>query len=201
MNITHLDCSVSISHILLKDTRLNIKTIGVYAILCAHKDDPGATLTTLSKYSGLSVDGLKTAMRELKKYGYLSYLHEKGEFRITSTPECLKSDILAEKRIVKMEVKSEDVEEKVKKFIPPTKDGVYEYFRGRGVQMGRSVRESEKFIAFYSSKGWKVGNAKMVSWKGAAAGWYERLQEENTKTGVKTNAGELIKQKYRGANS
>jgi hypothetical protein len=45
--------------------------------------------------------------------------------------------------------------------------------------------ESDKFVNFYDSKGWKVGKNPMVSWKSSVANWmkgyYERNKIQTTK--------------------
>ena len=38
--------------------------------------------------------------------------------------------------------------------------------------------EADTFINFYSSKGWKVGNSKMVSWESAVDGWLSRMARQ-----------------------
>lgn len=42
------------------------------------------------------------------------------------------------------------------------------------MEEGLSHQDATTFIAFYDSKGWKVGRNPMVSWKGAVAGWKSR---------------------------
>lgn len=44
---------------------------------------------------------------------------------------------------------------------------------------------SEEFIAHYESKGWKIGNQRMVSWEAAVTTWKKRWQEEQSKNPTK----------------
>ena len=59
-----------------------------------------------------------------------------------------------------------------KPFEPPTVDQVQAYMIEKGYD--RSRRESVKFVAYYGSKGWTVGNSPMKAWKHAVVGWIER---------------------------
>jgi len=65
---------------------------------------------------------------------------------------------------------------KVKKkvFEPPDASEVIAHMMTKGVKDVVALREGQKFMAFYESKGWKVGKNTMVSWKSAATGWVTR---------------------------
>ena len=54
------------------------------------------------------------------------------------------------------------------KFIPPTQIEVCEYFKSRNCT---DQQQSEKFVAFYTSKGWMVGKNKMKDWEAACRNW------------------------------
>lgn len=60
--------------------------------------------------------------------------------------------------------KSKQVEFKV-----PSLEEVREYCAARGSKI-----DPEAFVAFYTSKGWKVGNAPMKDWKAAVITWEKR---------------------------
>lgn len=53
------------------------------------------------------------------------------------------------------------------KFVPPTRQDVAEYCREKGY----SNVDVERFIDFYSCKGWMVGKNKMKDWKAAVRNW------------------------------
>ena len=58
---------------------------------------------------------------------------------------------------------------KEKKFTPPTVEEVAAYASEKGYHM-----EAERFVDFYASKGWKVGNTPMKDWKAAVRNWATR---------------------------
>ena len=58
-------------------------------------------------------------------------------------------------------------------FKPPTVEQVSEYTRSRG-----SPVDPEAFVAYYASKGWKVGNTAMKDWKAAIVTWEKRNAED-----------------------
>lgn len=68
-----------------------------------------------------------------------------------------------------------------KRFTPPTVDEVAAYCRERG-----NVVDAQRFVDFYASKGWKVGNAGMRDWHAAVRNW-ER--QDSTKNGGGKNGG------------
>ena len=68
------------------------------------------------------------------------------------------TNLHTEEHIKKDSVNTESKE----RFRPPTLDEVREYCESRGNGI-----DAEAFIAFYESKGWRVGSAPMKSWKAA----------------------------------
>ena len=60
-----------------------------------------------------------------------------------------------------------------RKFVRPTVDEVRAYCIERGNKV-----DPEAFVAFYESKGWRVGNTPMKSWKSAIVTW-EKRQKQN----------------------
>lgn len=57
------------------------------------------------------------------------------------------------------------------RFIPPTVDEVEAYCRERSNQV-----DSQRFVDFYTSKGWKVGKSSMKDWKASVRGWEKDSQ-------------------------
>lgn len=53
-----------------------------------------------------------------------------------------------------------------RRFTPPTIQEVMDYCKERGNNV-----DPERFVDFYSSKGWKVGNQPMKDWKAAVRTW------------------------------
>lgn len=58
-------------------------------------------------------------------------------------------------------------------FAPPTVAEVDAYVRAKGYRV-----DAEAFVAFYASKGWKVGSAPMKDWKAAVVTWSKRERRD-----------------------
>lgn len=71
---------------------------------------------------------------------------------------------------------------KEKRFAPPTPENVSEYCR----EMGYTHVDADRFVDFYSAKGWMVGKSKMKDWKAAVRNW-ER-QDKEQRQGVTAKA-------------
>ena len=72
-----------------------------------------------------------------------------------------------------------DIEDKpspTKRFSPPSLDEVQAYCKER-----KNNVDPERFIDFYASKGWKVGNTGMKDWKAAVRTWEKREDGNNAK--------------------
>jgi hypothetical protein len=63
-------------------------------------------------------------------------------------------------------------------FVKPTVSEVAEYVRNRG-----SPVDAEAFVAFYESKGWKVGKEPMSNWKAAIVTWEKRHETDRSSNG------------------
>ena len=79
----------------------------------------------------------------------------------------------------KQECKNERMKEiiesgaKTKRFSPPTVEEVKAYCLEHGYNV-----DAERFVDFYSSKGWLVGKTKMKDWKAAVRSWHSRNKSE-----------------------
>ena len=74
---------------------------------------------------------------------------------------------------------------KTKRFVPPTLEDVIGYCQETGRKM-----DAERFIDFYSSKGWMVGKNKMKDWKAAVRNWTKQDRD-----------GQIVKPKPTGFNN
>lgn len=63
------------------------------------------------------------------------------------------------------------------RFTPPTIDDVREYANEKGYT--QKEFDPDEFVAFYSSKGWKVGKDKMKDWKASVRLWVSRYRKEH----------------------
>lgn len=75
---------------------------------------------------------------------------------------------------------SNSVKQEKKRFTPPTVEEVAAYCKERGNNV-----DPERFVDFYSAKGWKVGNQAMKDWRACVRTWEKR---ETEKPAVKKNA-------------
>lgn len=73
-----------------------------------------------------------------------------------------------------------------KRFIPPTVEEVAAYCRER-----KNGVDPKRFVDFYASKGWKVGNQPMKDWRAAVRTW-ERTESFNGKT--RTYSAEIVEE-------
>lgn len=64
------------------------------------------------------------------------------------------------------------------RFKPPTPEEVGEYATGRGYLI-----DAERFVDFYSSKGWMVGKSPMKDWQAAVRNWAKNNKQPETKAG------------------
>ena len=67
----------------------------------------------------------------------------------------------------------EKKEERPGRFSPPSIEEVSAYVREKGYHI-----DPEAFVAFYESKGWKVGSNPMKDWKSAVVTWEKREKEK-----------------------
>jgi hypothetical protein len=62
----------------------------------------------------------------------------------------------------------------VARFAPPTVEEVFEYCVER-----KNAVDPQRFVDFYTSKGWMVGKTKMKDWKAAVRNWEKTETKEN----------------------
>lgn len=73
-----------------------------------------------------------------------------------------------------IEEKETNKEKDTKRFVKPTLEEVREYCRERNNRV-----DAERFIDFYTSKGWKVGNQPMKDWKACVRTWEKKNKTES----------------------
>ena len=103
------------------------------------------------------------------------------------------ADVTQVKRIgnVEKEIEIEkelDIEDKRKRFTPPTLDEIKAYCKEKGY----TRTNPEAFYAHYDSVGWKVGKNPMKKWKSALTGW--ELREGDRWRSKKPNPATNYKQ-------
>ena len=143
------------------------------------------SLSGLSSQSGLSVRKIRTAINRLKTTGYLTcettnrytriFLTDKAFFRECSSESDTLDDTpidnqsTCERQQRKNDKNDKKVDSPRKRFTPPTVEDVTSYCRERG-----NAVDAQRFVDFYASKGWKVGNAGMKDWHAAVRNWERR---------------------------
>lgn len=70
------------------------------------------------------------------------------------------------------------IKEKRQRFSPPTADEVKAYCQERGNHV-----DAQRFVDFYTAKGWRVGNNPMKDWKAAVRTWEQRDNITHLNTG------------------
>ena len=69
--------------------------------------------------------------------------------------------------------KDESIKKAPRRFAPPSVEEVVSYCRER-----KNGVDAQRFVDFYASKGWKVGNNPMKDWKAAVRTWEGRDKEK-----------------------
>lgn len=92
----------------------------------------------------------------------------------------------------KEQEKEKDKEKEIRRFTPPTLQDVQDYCRERGNKVN-----PERFIDFYASKGWKVGNQPMKDWKACVRTWEQR--DNNTVPVKQVVAQQYEQREYTGS--
>ena len=88
-------------------------------------------------------------------------------------PEQTETNFPKENNNNKEKENKKENKKEVLRFAPPTLDEVSEYCKERGNKV-----DPEKFVDFYASKGWRVGNQPMKDWKAAVRTWEKSSRDE-----------------------
>lgn len=85
--------------------------------------------------------------------------------------------MLPEVRLGKDRIDKDSISAKPpKRFTPPTREEVAAYCSERGNKV-----EPDRFVDFYTSKGWMVGKSPMKDWKAAVRGWEREAKQKAEK--------------------
>lgn len=153
---------------------------------CSWNEWFSRTNVSLSGRMGVSEKVLIRARNELKTLGLIDFVTSKKRGTCTkysilystksSTKEVQKQYKSSTKEVQKEDInryktktkKEKDISNDISKksFAPPTVDEVREYCRSRN-----NFVDPERFVDFYSAKGWMVGKNKMKDWKAAVRTW------------------------------
>ena len=100
----------------------------------------------------------------------------------------------AKKEVVDEQNTNEVTVAKIQRFIKPTSKEVYDYMVENEFEFAKV--ESEKFINFYETKGWKVGRNAMKKWKSAVANWMFYFYERNKIATDKKSKLQIIQESH-----
>ena len=123
-------------------------------------------------------DTHKTKLQICRFAQYQSVAEQKTDSQQTAHRQPMNSQSTANGQPMdtyKKEKKENQIKRKERKeevFIPPTLEAVQEYCREQGYSL-----DGEKFIDYYSSKGWKIGSTQMQDWQAALRNWAKREKE------------------------
>ena len=94
-----------------------------------------------------------------------------------------KADKDKDKEKEKEKEKEKKTEVASARFVKPTLEEVADYCRQRNNGI-----DAESFIAFYESKGWKIGTSPMKNWKAAIITWENRRKNDTKQAKVARNS-------------
>lgn len=96
---------------------------------------------------------------------------EKPEVLESAEPEVCGKSRETESQYKAIQSNTKQSKTKGKRFAPPSVAEVREYCAEKGYTF-----DPESFVAFYESKGWKVGRNPMKSWQAACTTWQKRQE-------------------------
>lgn len=97
------------------------------------------------------------------------FLDKSGSYQVVDT-DCIQGVSEMDNQLGKLGQLGQSTKEgNRKRFTPPSVDEVRAYCQER-----KNDIDPEAFVAFYASKGWKIGSSKMQNWKQAVITWEKR---------------------------
>ena len=185
-----------INNTVLKDERLSWKAKGLFCYLLSLPEDWNICLNDLQNRSKDGIDGLKSAVKELKEYGYLIQKRnkdEKGRFLktiyiIVENPQVENPQVenprLLNTNIQSTNLKSTNIQStkrESKHFTIPTLEEIQNYCNER-----QNKINPEYFLDYYTARDWKFNNGgKMKDWKATIRNW-ERLEKNREQQNKKS---------------
>lgn len=76
-----------------------------------------------------------------------------------------------------------------KRFEVPSADAVYAYMADKGCS--NADKQSQKFVDFYESNGWRVGKNPMKSWEASVRNWMRKNNSSDGRTGPPMQRGSM----------
>ena len=180
-----------INNTILKDTRISWKAKGLFCYLLSLPEDWNICMNDLQNRAKDGIDGLKSAVKELKEYGYLIQKRnkdEKGRFLktvyiIVENPQ-VENPQVENPQVENPQVENpqllntniQNTKRENKQFTPPTLEDVAEYCKERNNNI-----DPMQFIDYYSARGWRFNNGgKMKDWRATVRTWERRNYSNNS---------------------
>lgn len=175
-------------HLLLKANYADKRFEGIVV----HRGELVTSYASLAEELELSVRNVRTAITHLKSTGEVtSRIYPKfSVISITNYAmyqDAPTSEVTSNRQATDKQPTTTKEGKNIKKernniFAPPTVDEVREYCSGR-----HNGIDAERFIDYYTSVDWKVGNKKMKDWRAAVRTWERRNNASGQHTGGTQN--------------
>ena len=185
---------------MFRDKNLSLKARGLLATMLSLPKDWDYTTQGLTKILKDGEASIRSALKELERAHYLKRVRVKDELGKFSGIEYVLYEIphvdnpyeenphvenphvdnrgqLNKYISNKKELNTNELNtylSRGKRFSPPTLEEVRQYCLER-----KNNVDAEKFVNFYSSKGWMVGKNRMKDWKAAVRTWERNNQDEH----------------------
>ena len=119
--------------------------------------------------SASDTDGARRARRYREKLKAECDDMSQGALQNVTDAVTKRNEIKSKSKRQSKSKSKENIKRNLSSFVPPTVEEVRTYCEERG-----NFIDPEAFVAFYDSKGWKVGNSPMKNWKSAVITWEKR---------------------------
>jgi len=183
----------------------NVFRLFMHCILKANHEDKnyrgtivkrGTFLTSLeilSKETGLTVRSVRTSLKKLESTSEVTSVRtSKGtviQIVKYNDYQLVTSEVTNERQASDKQVTTNKNEKNEKKFNAPTFSEVKEYCIER-----KNNVDAQRFLDFYSSKGWMIGKNKMKDWKAAVRTWEKEDHKQPKQSTVGLPNMDYIKQ-------
>jgi len=108
-----------------------------------------------------------TTIISIVNYDYYQKFEQREDNEITTEQQ--RSDTNNNKN------KENNLKKEKEGFVPPMSNDVFNFF----FEFGSDEEEAQKFIDYYTSNGWKVGQNPMQDWKATSRNWIKRSSQSS----------------------
>ena len=165
----------------LKEKNMSLKAIGLLSVMLSLPDDWDYSVSGLAAIRSESKDTINRVLNELEEFGYLKRTQLRNEGGLIKGYEY---DIYEEPYPKNPDTDNPDTENKTqlnnnklnnnklnnkeykKGFTKPTLEEVEAYKKEHSL-----ILDTQSFIDYYESNGWKVGKNPMKDWRATARRW------------------------------